>query len=267
MNWFESLIYGLVSGLTELIPVSASAHQYLLLKIFGYEKADPLLNLFVHIAIIFAIYIAYKTQLTQFKQSLSGSIARKKGPADSTYKFVKAAMIPLGICMIIMTYILKQTYTLSSVALFCLINGFVLFISGRALQGNKEASSMSALDAGITGVLGSLSVLPGISRTGTTLSWSIFRGADREAALRWAVLLSVPALSLMAAFDLIELFTAFQVMPFTVYLGYLLAIGGAYLGTTAAISLMKFLAVRIGFAGFAYYSWGAALFAYILYLI
>ena len=266
MNWFESLIYGLISGLTELIPVSSSAHQYLLLKIFGYEKADPLLNALIHIAIIVAIYIAYSTQLMQLRQSLSQH-SRRRSHADHTYKFINAAAIPLGVCMILLTYIFKSAYTLANVAVFCLLNGIVLFISGRALQGNKDASSMSSLDAGVTGLLGAFSVLPGISRTGVMLSWSIFRGADKEAALRWTILLSVPALFLMTAFDVIELFTAFQAMPFAVYLGYLLAIGGAYLGASAAIALMRFLAVRAGFAGFAYYSWGAALFAYILYLI
>lgn len=269
MNWLQSMIYGFVSGLSELIPVSSSANQYLLVKLFGVDRADPVLNLLVHIAVLLSVYMTCKNLLGQIgwtRQHRSHSRGRAQAK-NYDNRFIKTAAIAFGVISIILTYVFKKNFTLAGVALFSLINGLVLFVSSRALQGNKDSRLMSGVDSVATGALSALSVLPGISRTGIALCVPMVRGADRQKTLNWILIFTIPALVLLSVMDIIEMFTAFQAMRFGVYVGYLLAAGCAYLGGVCGIRLMRFLAVRTGYSGFAFYSWGVALFAFILYLI
>ena len=126
---------------------------------------------------------------------------------------------------------------------------------------------MSALDATLFGFGSALSVLPGVSRVGASSSFAVARGADIQQAYKWSLLISIPAIAVWMCFDLYALFTAgfgdlgFQFLMKCVA-GGLFAFGGA----STAIASMKFITVRLGLSGFSYYSWGAALFTFILYL-
>ena len=269
MKWLQSIIYGFVSGISELLPISSSAHQKLLLKLFGVDRGDPILNLLVHIAILVAVYFNCKNLIQQTGFNLPGQAASRRRHSGQNFdrRFVKSASIAFCIVTVLVTYIFKGNYSLANVAVFSLINGIVLFVSGRALMGNKNAKSMSALDSAATGVLGALSVLPGISRTAMTLSVPGFRGADRENALNWTLLISIPALAVMILMDFVDMFAGVPGMPFVTYLGYLLAAGAAYVGAYCAIYVLRLLTARTGYSGFAFYSWGVSLFSFILYLI
>ena len=269
MNVFESLLYALISGITELLPISSSAHQYLMVEIFGVEYADPILNFLIHLAVIAAIFHSCKKQISHLSYALLSERSRGKHLSREKYdlRFIKTATIPLVIGLFVFTYLPNGNFDLADISLICLANGFLLFISSRALQGNKTSRSMTAIDAAAVGVLGSLAVFPGVSRTGVALSVPVIRGADRQATLNWALILSIPALAVLLFIDFLRIFSMFQPVSFVVYLGYLLATGLAFLGASGAIALLRFMSVKNGFAGFAYYAWGTALFAFILYLI
>lgn len=269
MNWLQTFLYGLISGLSEIVPVSASAHQSLLCKLFGQDKADSFLNALVHIAILCAVYFSCRDFINQIYREFRHNRSRRKVSSTIAYdrRFLKTYAVSLVVSLIVFQYLLGKTYSLATVCIFCLINGGVLFLSGRALQGNKSATHLSSLDAVSTGLLSGLSVLPGISRIGVGMTLPILRGADRQTALRWALLMSIPALAVLTLLDIIGMFAGMQAISFLVILGYLLAMAGAYIGTVSAISLLRFMTIRTGIYGFAFYSWGIALFSFLLYLI
>ena len=126
---------------------------------------------------------------------------------------------------------------------------------------------MSSLDGFFFGLSSALGILPGVSRLGAGISAATACGADRQHALKWALLLSVPALAVLSALDV---YNAVQLGLSSVDAGLLLraAISGmfAFLGGCVSIRAMKTLLVRTGIENFSYYCWGAALFAFILYL-
>ena len=99
----------------------------------------------------------------------------------------------------------------------------------------------------------------------------VFSGGDTAWVLICSLLvllMSIPAVALRCLFDIITMFSlGLGIASFLGFLGCLLAAIGAFCGAYLAISIMRYLTVRAGFSGFAYYSWGAALFAFILYLI
>jgi undecaprenyl-diphosphatase len=169
--------------------------------------------------------------------------------------------------MLVITYVFAPVSNLLTAAAFLLINGIILFASGRMMQGNKDVRSMTYLDSLLMGAVASLSAFSGVSRVGCVTSVAIARGADRQNSLNWAFLISIPALLLLMAIDVVQIFAGGVAINFWgSFFTYLLSAGAAYLGGLYSIKFMKFLTVRVGFSGFSYYCWGASLFSFLLYL-
>ena len=271
MNWLESLIYGLVSGFTEFLPISSQAHQQILMSLFGVENRDPVRDLLVHIAMLFSIYYGCRGLIDNLRRERGQRHSRRIPMHVSQVlldnRFVKNATVPMLAGILILSYIVKINGNLLTVSLFLFINGLILFISGRMLQGNKDVRSMSLLDSIFAGSLAALSAFTGISRTGCITSATILRGADRQNALNWALLLSIPALLLLSGMDVLSIITNTGTIAFWKnFFTYIISAFGAYLSGFYGIMLMKFLAVGKGFSGFSYYCWGASLFSFLLYL-
>jgi len=176
--------------------------------------------------------------------------------------------LPMMIGLIVVSYVYKGSLNLLTCSLFLLINGIILYIPCRMLQGNKDASSMSALDAWLIGLSGALSVISGISRIGCFTSVSTVRGADRRKALNWALILSVPALVTLSCLDVFSLFYYHDQVSFWGNIfGYLLSIVGAFIGGYLSVIAVRFVTKRANYTGFAYYSWGLSLFMFVMYLL
>lgn len=273
MNWFEGLIYGLVSGLTEFLPISSHAHQRLLMQMFGVEQRDPVRDLFVHLAILLAVFSGCKTMIEHLLRNRNQRIHNRSGQVRTARilmdeRFVKNAAVPMIVGMLIFSYVFETDANLLSSAAFLFINGIILFVSGRMLQGNKDVRSMTYLDSLLIGCFTSLSAFTGISRVGCVTSAAIARGADRQNSLNWAFLLSIPALILLSGMDLLKIFSGGAGISFWgSFFTYLFSAAGAYIAGNYSLRFMRFLTVRIGFSGFSYYCWGTSLFSFLLYLM
>lgn len=274
MNWFEAIVIGIVSGLTEFLPVSSVAHQRIFMHMFGCEEAGGLLKLFIHVGIILALLVSSGgfMQKLHREYQLSNRIRRRRNRVVNVrsvldIRFVKTAVVPLLIGYIFYIKTMKWESSIPIVALCLLLNGLILFIPMYLPRGNKDSRNMSALDGILFGILSAVSVLPGVSRIGAGCSAAIARGSTPQEAYKWSLLLSVPALIILICFDLYAvLFSEMSGMDVTMMLKCLISGGFAYLGASLSIHLLKSLTIRSGLSGFSYYSWGAALFAFILYL-
>lgn len=274
MSFLESVFYGLVSGLTEFLPVSSRAHQTVMRLLFGADTRVPLQELLVHIGVFFAIVVSCSDVLVRLcREHKSGSRVqrRKLRMQDKNYydlRLLKTASYPLFFGSLLYFATEKFENNLLLVMLFCLINGFILLLADHTSRGNRDSRTMSALDGIVMGIAGALSVLPGISRTGLICAYGSARGADSDNAVNWAVLLGIPAMLFAGLFDIVCIFRmGFGIQSAAMFgfslLSGLAAFGGGYLG----ISLLKMTLEHSGFSKFAYYSIGAALFSFILYLI
>ncbi len=274
LNWLQAIFYGFIAGFTEIVPVSSRAHEAILSCLFGVER-QYLLRLFLDAGALAGILVVCSGQLGRLRreQRLARLPARRrKRPPESRVlmegKLIRMAAVP---AILILLLRLKTTVWCSNLLVMAgllVINGLILYLPERFPLGNKDARSLSPMDGVLIGVGGGLSALPGISRVGAMLSAAGLRGSSRSFALELALLLSLPALAALFVLDLILLVAAGAVGItavgfFLCLLSGLAATGGVIF----AVAVMRFLAVKIGFAGFAYYSWGAALFTFILYLI
>ena len=274
LNWFEVLLYGIVSGITEFLPVSSQAHQMILLNLFGCTDPNSLLNLFVHIGMFAGLAVtsgAYVKRLYIEYQLSKRSRRRRKRELNMQSVFdihlVKMACIPVLIRFLFYGSTSTWGNSVPIVTAFMLLNGVILFIPMYLARANKDSRSMSSLDGVLFGLGSALSIFPGVSRIGGGFSLAVSRGADPQHAYKWSLILSVPVLLVLCCFDVYLTFTTeMGQIDFIFILKCILSGVCAYFSATLAITFMKTLTTRTGLAGFSYYSLGAALFAFILYL-
>ncbi len=273
MHIFESMFYGIVSGFSEFLPVSSQAHQVIVNFLTGNLNRDPIRDLIVHIGMIVALFIAYRItflKLYREQQMVSRSRRRKNHITKGFYelRLLRTACIAMmiGLFMNILTRRFEDE--ILYIALFMLINGVILLIPDYIRQANKSAREMSAFDASVMGISAAAASLPGISRIGIMHTYALCRGADKHQSLNWVLLLSLPALILLCVIDIFAIFSfGLAGITFAGLIGYLISGLFAGIGSYLAIILVRFLIVRSGFSGIAYYSLGTALFCLILYLI
>lgn len=267
MSVISGILYGLLSGITEFLPVSARAHQSIMLQLWGEASRDPLQDLLVHIAVLLSLIVSSRTLLAKMRHVRNHSRnGRTKGAYDS--RLIHTASVPLVIGALLYTAIMQYEHNLLILSLFLILNGAVLLLVEHISYGNRDAATMSRLDGILMGICGALAFFPGLSRTGIITAYGVGRGADKQNAVNWAVMLGIPAMAVAIVTDVVQMITAgIPGASFVTILGYILGGAAAFGGTYLGISFLRVVLNRSGFSGFAYYSLGAALFSFILYLI
>ncbi len=274
LSWLQSLIYGLISGLTEFFPVSAQAHQTMMLRLFGAADAGNLCSLFVRAAVLLALFLNCRDHITHLRREQRLQVIparRRKRQPDARkileLRLLKSAVIPALLGFLFYSQIRQFNQNLLMIAVLLILNGIVLYYPQTVRSGNKDARSMSGLDSILLGIGGSLGLVAGFSRIGLMTSAAAIRGADKEHGLNWALLLSLPVLLVYLCLDAFAVLSggigAFGLM---IIIGYLLAAVGAFLGASFSLRMMRSFSRKVGFSGFCYYCWGAALFTFIMYL-
>ena len=271
LNWLQSILYGLIEGISNFLPISSKAHQDIALVLFGANSHDPVRNLIVHITLLCTVYFACRPMFEQLQRVTRQRRSRNQDGFSSRYRLdlrlVKTATLPLLAGIIVLSYIFTGiSGNLMVISGLLLLNGIFLFMPGRMMQGNKDARSMTQFDAFLIGLGGCLGALPGFSGVGCVTGVSISRGADRQQSLNWAFILSAPAFFVLSVLDIIQIFSTDSIPFLHSFLTYLLSGLGAFCGGYVGIRLARLFMVRTGFSGFAYYSWGAALLCFLLYL-
>ena len=275
MSIFQSLLFGLISGLSDILPVSAQAHKAMMLKVFGVNSESPLMRLFIHAGILAALYYCCANQITRITRQLR--LARvpkkkRKRPVDTRtlmeFRLLRMIVVPVLLSLCFYNRTAEWGTRLNLMAIFLLINGVILFLPSLFPTGNKDARNMSALNGLLIGLGGAASVIPGISAIGGVNAVSSICGADRTFSLNLSLLMNMVLTVALIAFDFAAVYASdagnlsFSVL-FTYILSGVTAFGGAYLG----IQTMRALAANIGFNIFAFYSFGAALLSFVLYLM
>ncbi len=275
MSWLESILYGLISGLAEFLPISSRGHQVILIQVFGISRQDPIRSVLIHLGALLALITCCASLIGRFRREARlaeryrhSRTAHTELKVGYDMRLLKTAAVPLLLGLLLNVSTSKLENNPVWVILFFLLNGILLYIVEHIRHGNKDARSMSGFDAILIGISSALSVLPGISRVGINSLTATARGADRQHALNWALMLSIPALIILCCFDVLGIFGAqLAAVSFSLVLGYILSAVFAYIGAYSGILIIRFITVRTGYSGFAYYSWGAAMLLFVLYLI
>lgn len=275
MSLFASIIYGFVSGLAEVFPVSSQANQMVMRQLFGVAQKEPIRDLLVHIAILAGLFVACRGMFTKIRREQVMAYRMRRNPSQiralkGVYdmRLVKTAA-PIMVIGLFFSLLMPQFYYKRP--LFCLmllLNGALNMIPAYIHHGNRDARSLTNLDGILVGFAAALSAIPGISRNAAVMFVSQVREADKQNGLNWALLLTVPAAVVMVILDFISIFTVgVGTVTLKLFLGYFLSALSAFLGTYLGVSFVRILVANSDYSGFAYYDFGLALFSFALYLI
>lgn len=274
MSVIENILYGLISGLTEFLPVSGSGHQALLHHLFGVNTRVSLQDLLVHIGVLLSAIVVCRDNIARLRweQSMATTVRRNKSRRMDTQshyelRLLRSAIVPMLMAMIIFKLLIRTEYSLSSSMWLFILNGVILLIAEHMRQGNRDAKTMTGFDGILVGVATATAALPGLSGTGMTLSYTTARGADIQKSTNWVILLVIPATVFAICGDIIYTFSnGFGTVSFLMILGSVLAGVSAFCGGFVGISILRLMVTNTSVFQFSYYSFGLALLSFMLYL-
>ncbi len=217
MTIFNAFILGLVQGLSEFLPISSSGHLAILGKVMGIDaEASSLLsfNILLHIATLVAVFIAFKKDIYELICaffSMIGDVFKGKGLKLSKNPYRKLIlMLILGTLPAVVSALLFgdiiENPALWQIGIFLFITAIFLYISQK-FSGKTEIENLGARNALCVGIFQAFGVLPGISRSGSTIVGGLFSGLNRNAAVRFSFLLSIPAILGALLLDLKDIFS------------------------------------------------------------
>lgn len=273
------MFLGLVQGITEFLPVSSSGHLSILQNLFGLEYSEEgnlLFDVLLHLGTLISICLVYRAEI---KAMLSDGLEflRMRGESDTdepvvmkpparVLLFILIATIPMFITLFFSNSVERLFSNTGFIGFALLVTGGILFVSDKYVQkGNKTEKTITLADALIIGLSQAVAILPGLSRSGTTISVGVSRGLNGTFAVRFSLLLSIPAVlgaTVISLFKAIRNGVNFALFP-TYLLGFIIATVVGFF----AIQLIRQLMKKGSFGKFAYYCWAVGALAIILSIV
>ena len=208
MNSTEAIILGVIQGLTEFLPVSSSGHLVLFQKILGMKHAELFFDVAVHLGTLLAVIVVFRLEIKKIITALVQLIflagpkktIRQKVESDPQLKMallIVIGSIPTAILGFLFAGIADRLFRSGLITgLMLIVTGLLLWLTRRtgASQDQAQCNRLTPKNAFIIGTVQGLAIIPGISRSGSTISIALMLGIDREMAARYSFLLSIPAI-------------------------------------------------------------------------
>lgn len=275
LNWLQSILFGLVSGAADIIPVSGQAHRLLLLKFFGVNQLPNLLALLLHLSVAAALYLSSQGQFVRMNRARAlARIPKKKRkrPLDTRsmmdWSLIKTMLVPTVIGLLLNSRVRGWSVNMFLIAGMLFINGLILYIPQFLPTSNRDSRTLTRLEGVLMGLGAGASVLPGISTVGIMVSIASVCGIERLYGLNMTFIVKLFFLIGLMVYDVLAIITdglgGLTVMLLAQYLFTGLLSFGA---SMFAIRLLRRLAPEHGFHIFGVYCWGLALFTFILNLV
>ncbi len=208
MSWLEAIVLGLVQGLTEFLPISSSGHVLLVPALFGWEDPGAAFSAVIQIGTMAAVLVYFRQDLWNMARAFvvslrAGSRDHRTDPDARTGWFIVLGTIPIVIFGFAFDdQIETSVRALELVALVLIGFSAVLYAADRVGTRERGIADLRLRDGIIIGLFQTLALIPGVSRSGSTISGGLFLGLDRAAATRYSFLLSVPAVVLSGLYQL-----------------------------------------------------------------
>ncbi len=270
MTYLSAVLMGILQGVAEFLPISSSGHLALFQHFFGvenYEETQMFFTVLLHLGTLISVFVYYWHDILDMIREfflLLGSLFSRKGtheirntpPARRMVLLIIVATLPLFGILPVKDYIESAMNNVTFVSAALIATGFILFFSDRMARGRKTARTATMTDALLVGCAQAFGTLPGISRSGSTISAGLLRGYDRNFAVRFSFLMYLPAVlgaNILTLKDVIEE-GGIDTTLLPVYLvGMVVAAVVGYF----AIRLVNLLADKGKFGAFAWYCWAA----------
>lgn len=272
MDFLHAAALGVIQGLTEFLPVSSSGHLVIFQNLFGLREPELFFDICLHMGTLIAIFLVFWREIIAILTTLFQlpTLARQSAglkPLFENNESVRMALlillgtIPTGILGVFFQSIAEQLFSsLRTVGAMLVVTGTILWIARRHSSLGRPVAALTLKDALMIGFVQGLAIIPGISRSGSTISAALLLGVDREVAGRYSFLLSIPAImgALVMGLEADMLGTSSAGIG-VLFLGTAMA---AMVGYVALVVLMR-LVKKGKLSAFAPYCWGLGALAFL----
>jgi undecaprenyl-diphosphatase len=245
MNYFDAIILGIVEGLTEFLPVSSTGHLTIAEKILGLHTDDDAVTGFtavIQMGAIAAVVVYFARDIWNIARTWVLGLVKPEYRGHRDFRmgwYVIVGTIPVGIVGFALRDVVKndlRSLWVVAIALICW--SAVMWAAERSARQDRSEKRLNLTDALVVGLVQCVSLVPGVSRSGATISAGLFRGLDRVTATRLSFFLSIPALLAAGLFELKDALGG-DISPGETVVGTLVAFVVAY----ASIAwLLRFVA-------------------------
>jgi undecaprenyl-diphosphatase len=215
VSTFESIVLGVVQGLTEFLPISSTAHLRIVPAFVGWDDPGAAYTAVTQLGTMAAVVLFFREDLWRIGTSWLGSLRTLRSDRRARLGldarlgwYILFATIPIGIFgLAFKDQIETGARNLYLIGIAMIVVGFVLLAAEEVSKRDREIEDIEARDAVGVGLAQTLALVPGVSRSGSTIAAGLFLGLDRPAAARFSFLLSIPAVVLSGLFELLGIIT------------------------------------------------------------
>lgn len=264
MSILSAVILGVIQGVAEFLPISSSGHLAIAQNLLGLKlegSADGTFDVLLHLGTLIAVFVAYWPDIVDMiREFFFGvrDLARGTTPTPVPPNRRMILLLIVGTLPLVAVVPIKDAIEgLSSNTVFVgcalLVTGVLLFLSDRHNRGHKTANSVRLRDVLVVGVAQAFATMPGISRSGTTVTVGCFLGMDRRFALRYSFLMSIPAVigaNILNLKDCLSDGIDTALLP-----AYVAGVVTAAVLGYLSIRLLKVITEKGKFGAFSYYCW------------
>ena len=274
MTVFTSFLLGLIQGVAEFLPISSSGHLAIAQNLLNLQAEIPaFFDVLLHLGTLLAVFVAYwqdiKDMVVEFFCGIGDLVHHSTPtpvpPARRLILLIILGTLPLFAVLPIKDKVQGLSDNMIFIGAALIVTGFLLFASDMIRKGRKTERNATWLDVLIVGAGQAIATMPGISRSGMTISAGCFTGFERKFAVRFSFLLSIPAVlgaNILSLKDAFEAGIVWSEVPV-----YLVGVVTAAVVGYLCIRLLKMIADKGRFGAFAYYCWAVGLLTLVLNII
>ncbi len=277
MLYLKSILYGIVQGLTEFLPVSSSGHLAFFQNVFG--KIDENLSgvtytLLLHVGTLAAVLVVYRKDVLNLIKSFFSLLKRlftgkfrfsEMTDDEKLFCLLIMALIPLVLGAVLEGAVEFLSAYTWCIGILWIINGLVFIIGENMTVKQREFDTIKPKDALTVGLFQLFAILPGISRSGMTITGGVIKGFKREFAVKFSFILSIPAI---LGSVVITLLKDFESLALGANAGVFFAgVAASFVSGLLAIKLLTYITNKHSFKSFAYYCMGLGVIAIVIDIV
>jgi undecaprenyl-diphosphatase len=257
----QSIFLGIVQGLTEFLPVSSSGHLVFFQSLFGLKEPPIFFDVMLHLGTLLAVVVYFWKDIWTIIKGILSILERKEENREGAKLFllIILATIPTGLMGIFLKDWFESFFSQArSVGVMLILTGLLLWMTRLAKKEGRPLEKMRWIDSILIGIAQGVAIIPGISRSGSTISTGLFCGLDRELCARFSFLLSIPAILGATILEIKKMDSGGGL--WTTLIGSAIAFGVGILALTLLIKVIKMGKIF----NFSYYCWGMGILMIIL---
>jgi undecaprenyl-diphosphatase len=206
VSLIEAIVLGIVQGLTEFLPISSTAHLRIVPAFFGWEDPGAAFTAVTQLGTMVAVLAYFRADLWRIARAWTLSVLRRERPADLDARlgwYIVIGTVPIAIFGVLFERQIETgARSLYLMGTTLILLGLVLLLAERVGSRRRPLEDIRLREGVVVGFAQAAALIPGVSRSGATISAGLFLGLDRQAAARFSFLLSVPAVVLSGLFQL-----------------------------------------------------------------